>query len=111
MDTDYKTRVEAGMAWLDDFKPGWERDVDFATLDLANGCDCVLGQTLREKAGVYLSGFNWAINNVMNDEDAYYRGFLGSSHDDYDALEAEWRTAIKARFDTGVLSDDVVRGA
>lgn len=104
-DTDYRARVEAGMAWLDSFKPGWERDIDLATLNLRSGCDCILGQALRDLAEIGSSGYSYGLPRLP-EWDAYGHGFVAVESADYPALEAEWRTAIKARFDSGVLSDD-----
>ncbi len=37
-------RVRRGAAYLDDVQPGWHRQVDAGTLELASGGRCVLGQ-------------------------------------------------------------------
>lgn len=36
--------VQRGAAWLDAVRPGWERDIDPANLDLSHTERCVLGQ-------------------------------------------------------------------
>jgi hypothetical protein len=37
-------RVQRGASLLDTKFPGWVDQVDLSTLDLASGCDCILGQ-------------------------------------------------------------------
>lgn len=37
-------RVQRGAALLDTRFPGWVDSVDLSTLNLASGCDCILGQ-------------------------------------------------------------------
>jgi hypothetical protein len=41
---DYAARAAAGAAFLDGQVPGWAKRVELATLNLADSCDCVLGQ-------------------------------------------------------------------
>lgn len=42
-------RVAAGVEWLDNVRPGWDREVDLTTIDLANACTCVLGQIVVQE--------------------------------------------------------------
>ena len=43
-------RVQRGAAFLDKVKPDWFTKIDLGSLDLASGCDCVLGQIVRFEA-------------------------------------------------------------
>lgn len=42
---DFAPRVRVGMDVLDEAAPGWQRRIDWSTLDLENTTSCVLGQT------------------------------------------------------------------
>jgi hypothetical protein len=42
--TSLASRVRAGVAFLDENKPGWHEYVIPYALNMASGCDCVLGQ-------------------------------------------------------------------
>lgn len=113
-------RVAAGAAWLDEHKPGWERTLDLATLDLADGCHCVLGQAFQEECGISV---NWEhdrwwwsehyqmynafsfIQSTQEDGWAIHHGFDVSRHSRYPELQEAWLELIKNRFDTGTLSD------
>lgn len=108
-------RVARGMAWLDANVVGWERSIDLATLDMRDGCNCVLGQTLRDLAkadepwhwrGREVDAYGWARRKWVW-LDVFGFGF--SQVDPlplaWNELEEAWRVAIKRRFDTGVLSD------
>lgn len=66
---DFTAAVNRGAAWLDEIDPGWYREIDTSTLDLADEYSCVLGQSwnhyarandLRETAGTRggIRGFN-----------------------------------------------------
>lgn len=41
---DLRENVARGATWLDSARPGWQWDIDPASLDLGDGQHCVLGQ-------------------------------------------------------------------
>lgn len=43
-------RVAAGVAWLDQNRPGWVQRINLDTLDLGDPCQCVLGQEFTVEA-------------------------------------------------------------
>src|SRR5258708_35896283 len=45
---DVATRAARGAALLDERMPGWAQRIDVGRLDLADGCNCVLGQLFTE---------------------------------------------------------------
>ncbi len=87
-------RVAAGAAFLDEHDPGWDRDVDLATLDLSDCGNCVFGQ-LQDGYDDGLIEFG------LSDQRATELGFAEAgflnSDCDYPALTAEWRKIITAR--------------
>lgn len=46
---DLMPRVERGAAWLDKHKPGWFARVNLKTLQLDDGCRCVLAQVFQSE--------------------------------------------------------------
>lgn len=101
--------VAAGAEWLDENFPGWEREIDLGTLDLATCSACICGQSLRRYVTDHsslLGGYGEALKRAGVYEDtqkafqwAEQHGFV------YDENEPRWRELIKERFDTGNLSD------
>jgi hypothetical protein len=51
-------RVECGIIWLDERHPEWADRIDLATLNLADGCQCILGQ-LEGNFGVAVRHHGW----------------------------------------------------
>lgn len=106
--------VAAGAAWLDEVKPGWEREIDLGTLDLTQCHHCVCGQSLRdvaEDAGVF-SGYDYArllaTGSSFSNASwiwAVEHGFSARDDDEWVYNEALWVELIKERFSTGNLSD------
>lgn len=87
-------RVAAGAAWLDTNRPGWSELVDPATLNINDGCLCVLGQVY----GHYFQSPNdarWA----DKERDQYLADVYGFNGDprEMQALNAAWRTLLAAR--------------
>jgi hypothetical protein len=92
-DLPIRDRVANGAAWLDEHAPGWEAKFDLDTLEIAEGCNCVLGQ-------VYGHYFKAPDEARWDLDDRVYlaveRGFNG--HDaDMPALNAAWRALVAAR--------------
>lgn len=98
-------RVERGAALLDEKRPGWWQRIDLGRLDLAENCDCILGQldgdyspstnglglTNPEAAG---HGFN--ATGAPLPADAW--DVLSERVDaEYDALTTAWRDLITMR--------------
>jgi hypothetical protein len=99
-----KVRVARGAEWLDKEVPGWEEQIDLSTLDLADSCQCILGQVYRNVAKAccwdgYIHGKNHLCLNTFE------LGFttFGSDYD-WALLDQAWITLIKDRFDRGDLN-------
>lgn len=92
-------RAAAGAAFLDVERPGWEREIDCATLDIATGKWCVLGQ-LYGGYGNGLSVLRIAAPGLM--------GFAVSA--ERDELNEAWREEIARRrlAEVPVAEDDEV---
>lgn len=97
----YAERVRAGAGLLDGVKPGWEKEIDLKTLDLAVENCCILGQTY----GLYGYGLNTLFphRNDFPDMGAITKalGFNIPEHDfcrsSFRKLTQAWRTFIRAR--------------
>ena len=59
--------VEAGAAFLDVRVPGWVKQIDLDTLDLARGNFCILGQLEEETGPVWTDGgaFGLAVRRMF----------------------------------------------
>ena len=78
----YERQVSNGIALLDRKKPNWRDSVDLATLDMANSCDCVLGQVY----GHYQIG-----QNALGNTPERYGFFTLSS---WLGLKREWHRQL-----------------
>lgn len=108
-------RVAKGAEWLDSERPGWELEIDVATLDLSNTCLCVLGQVYSAAAltcqevhrtpvcnfdGVG-SGFNWVHNHMKHQPDwMWEHGF--DDLNTFAQLQPAWLSLIKERLNNGI---------
>lgn len=102
--------VAAGAQWLDENFPGWEREIDLGTLDIHDPCSCVLGQSLRRKAGIGVTGWGYGekvfdIQFVNNEIDGETYSLLCRAFS-WAKCEPLWRELIKERFSSGNLSDN-----
>ena len=52
-DASVAERVAAGARWLDEHRPGWDREIDLGRLDIRDECNCVIGQQLGDFFNVY----------------------------------------------------------
>lgn len=95
-------RVANGVAWLDENRPGWLGDIRIERIDIASGCNCILGQTFGRyedspESARWAEGYSFI---------AVDRGFMGSAltvervEDDERALADEWKRVIAARRET-----------
>jgi hypothetical protein len=67
----YTENVKRGAVLLDQERPGWRDEIDLATLDLSDGCSCILGQVF----GYYSDGV-WALFEVdLSDDDCFAEAF------------------------------------
>ena len=95
--------VARGAAWLDKTVPGWERKIDFATLDMTYNCIC-------DQA---VEGGWSTVLDMMQEEfgpcsgEASNHGFTPQT-DAWEATRPQWEALVKERFNTGALSDLVV---
>ena len=97
-DIDYAARVAKGAALLDAERPGWERELDLSTLNIANGETCVTAQ---------LSGVNrwWAgmtqLGLTEGTGGTYIsHGFNAESGEDKDLTEGYDQQAAYATLNT-----------
>lgn len=127
----FEVEIAAGAEWLDGFKPGWEREIEPATLELQSPCRCILGQVFHDEAvqsavdaniendteeELELDGFNgfdWVLENQGHTFSpwAHRHGFTVISYGGYAVyqeawkqLETEWIDFVKDRFSRGALS-------
>lgn len=128
-DSTVEARVAQGAAWLDTNFPGWERVIDLATLDLADGGVCILGQIgahIGVSMGCYVNakgrifgspgsneyqdGFSLLVDQLpdWSRKFGFLRDFDSPNYDSaYAELDAAWTSLIKERFGSGTLSDEV----
>lgn len=90
-----RQRVEKTAAWLDGYRPGWEKEIDKATLNLRTWSRCVLGQ---------LDGCNspsWATGALSRMEKETGMSFstsgFGPTLDQSNAAERIWIEEIDKR--------------
>jgi hypothetical protein len=105
--------VADGAAHMDAQVPGWERHVDVSKIDMASGCQCVLGQVgqviMEKQRAVWLSDHCMQ----MPDGEISTPWSWMKTHFDFDIVGAfsstsvhdAWVALIKERFDSGILSD------
>jgi hypothetical protein len=92
-------RVAAGVALLDETRPGWERHINLRFLDLGDCWECVLGQEFAaEHDPDHDSPFGYGVEMLSLDavDEARRYGFDGPGPE-HAALTAEWRRVIEAR--------------
>jgi hypothetical protein len=112
-----EAQVARGAAWLDQTKPGWEREIDLAVLDMVMTKCCVLGQVFATEAAADASvwigsgyayvrslplSFGWIHTEEEDLRWMQAHGFTCWSL--YEVLGEAWTALIKTRFDTGTLS-------
>ena len=111
-------RVAKGASLLDRKMPGWERQVDLASLEIASCCRCMLGQLYEqfELGDERLFDKESRQRVTVNGTPAYRHGFDATSDkkiDDrplspqYADLDEACISLVKERFDSGILSDSV----
>lgn len=112
--TDVEERVARGAVWLDEHERGWERRVDLAVLNMADGSNRRGGCIVCQVTGSSFWGAveAWVGTEIYRSWSADH-GFNLWTHcgvyhmpdDTWESLDAAWRALIKARFDSGLLSD------
>ncbi len=93
----YETTVAEGVRLLDTHEPGWESQVDLASLDMFSPHYCMLGQVFGSfGVGVSALGIEWG--------DTAETGFIISDgvpemfrRDAYDRLGETWREIVMER--------------
>ena len=88
--TTYEERVAAGAALLDEKFPGWDAQIDLATLDIQRYTQCIGGQL----CGTYWIFQEW-IEPWGREERASFNSEAGV--DDPAELTAAWRRHIAVR--------------
>lgn len=87
----YEAEVAAGAAYLDQKRPGWDREIDLGTLSFPSTRDCVLGQLY----GGYHRGTEAL--DVFKDDTTASLGFYLCNSRNYEALCAAWCELISER--------------
>lgn len=92
-----KSRVAAGIEWLDAKKPGWVNEIDLDELDIIICWKCILGQLFGDFSRwprleltlnqLFEFGFDAPVNKPVQTR-AYYA-----------ELEDEWRRSIEERLE------------
>ena len=77
--------VDNGAALLDERLPGWRDHIDPATLELADGCHCILGQLF----GDYGKGID-----ILAVSPTKY-GFVKPPRTTYERLTAAWKAVLR----------------
>ena len=99
MTADVASLVTAGVALIEDKRPGAVALLDPAELRIASSCDCPLGQTFGSYAkgcrALRLDDFGAAQHGFMWPSTGFGSGF--HAHAFIAELEAEWRREIIAR--------------
>lgn len=109
-------RVAKGVAWLDEFKPGWEDLIDASILDMSQDCNCVCGQVFAEDFQRFtqehpgkaeeldmISGFCYADMQHKDVKGAYWAEEMGFDHNtkagwkEYEQLATEWLRVVSER--------------
>jgi hypothetical protein len=96
-------RVAAGAQLLDEQVPGWYRQIDTSTLDMADGCNCICGQLAGEGEDwvpmvTFLSGVGCFSDHIAWGKFVRNHGFSSSYLE-----EVAWLEAIQARLDHDAL--------
>ncbi len=101
-----REHVERGAVFLDEHEPRWWKRIEEERLQLASGCDCVLGQLFE--AGEHETPFGRALYEIRGGLDwdwAAAHGFLLGDHalvyGAWRDLDALWLEAIAQRKNQG----------
>lgn len=90
---DVAERVASGAALLDEKRPGWWREIDLATLDIGDTCNCVVGQLIGGSARRRLDGLPAVTGSFEYAPWPWKFGMNG----DPESLTAEWKRVISGR--------------
>jgi hypothetical protein len=85
--------VERGAEFLDEHVPGWEKLVDLNTLDLSDGCKCVVGQVVRPRRK---GNFFDKLRRLGIPNEGHKLGFMGG-HATFPRLTEAWVVEILRR--------------
>ncbi|MFB9661565.1 hypothetical protein ACFQS3_02470 [Glycomyces mayteni] len=103
---DFRSQIQAGIAWLEQNRPGKLAEIDLAELDLYDMWSCVLGQTggfiaddVRDSVGSLApNAVNpWADARGFRVSDPLFYNEASGYGAAYAALTEQWREAIKSR--------------
>ena len=90
MKTTIKTRVKAGIAFLDAVKPNWKKKIDLDKLDLFSPYTCVIGEVY----GGYFKGMK-KLEIEWHSDSATALGFYEGSVMNYPSLTKVWKQELK----------------
>jgi hypothetical protein len=105
---DIPERVARGVALLDEKCPGWDQKINVKALDIEDPANCVIGQVYKDSGIVGAFGIGAtnlvgkkAYGNDINAPVLIEHGFSGTRRpgddNEFDALTAAWKRAIRAR--------------
>lgn len=90
---DYAARAAAGAEFLDGQVSGWASEIELATLDLSDSCDCVLGQL----GGSFQDAVEDLHLSVAAAEQLGFSISAGGSREGWAGLDAAWAREIVKR--------------
>lgn len=88
--------VEAGAAFLDRKRPGWDREIDLTKLEMNSTNNCVVSQLFGE----YLEGCEKLLGSQIDISRRQAYGFTlpyAADSDDWAQLDREWTRLIASR--------------
>jgi len=110
-------RVDNGIRWLDEHRPGWDQVVDLARLNLARCDACIIGQLCAPHPGLSYNDvicepglgtfalkeaeamFLFSMTRRLNYREAIRLGFtLEENNGQWNLLQREWEIRIEERW-------------
>lgn len=93
IEVNVRPEVKRGAAWLDEVRPGWDKEIDLTKLELDSCADCVVGQLFGLTPRLRPARF-YQENYGFDITDEVY-GF--DTNASYAKLTEEWRDLIASR--------------
>ena len=86
-------RIDKGIAWLDEVRPGWEKEINVERLDMSEMNNCILGQLF---SNIRMVEFFVGLNDFKF-VDIKKHGFDTLSGESYEVLRDGWINVIQNR--------------
>jgi hypothetical protein len=118
---DITARVQRGAALLDGKRPGWWREIDLLSLDIASRCGCIIGQlggltkaadrglayqVASERLGVgYYDEIPMGFEAAATSGESGFSSRQEAVRSEYAALTAAWRDLIGQRRDDDLAGE------